>query len=147
MHIYRHSLTLLTRRRCSWIINRYFNWLLSPSVSRLVLPSVGAWLLNLRFPEQAARGVWLLAPDVQQMGFTNITPGCTGFHSSSLSLGHSLVCHICECGSLSYITVYLVIFLKHFDLPLCAVALLCLETLAETRGRTKRESGFQCWIG
>lgn len=138
------------------MINGYFNWLLSPSVSaglRLVLPSVSAWLLNLRFPEQAAYGVWLLAPDVQQMGFTNITPGCTGFHSSSLSLGHSFLCHFSERSFLSCITFYFVVVLKTFvvfDLPLPSLyvkTLFCSETFAETGVRKKRERGFQCWIG
>lgn len=93
------------------------------------------------------------AADVQQMGFTNITPGCTGFHSSSLSLGHSFVCHVSERSSLSYITFYFVIFLKtlvELDLPLllCVATVLCFEMLAETGGRTEREKrGFQCWVG
>lgn len=44
------------------------------------------------------------------MGFTNITPGFTGLHSSSLSLCHSFVCCFSECSFLLCITFYFVAF-------------------------------------
>lgn len=84
-----------------------------------------AWLLNLSILSRPL-GAWLFSPDVQQMGFTNITPGCTGFHSSSLSLCHfflwvqlSVVHKLLFCGTLKEISFFLTSPLHLPLLPLC----------------------------
>ncbi len=91
------------------------------------------------------------------MGFTNITPGCTGFHSSSLCPCHSfslsflwvklsIVHYSLFCGLLKKNPSFLLSFSILLS-PIFVATLLCFEMLAETGVSTERDAGFQCWIG
>lgn len=89
------------------------------------------------------------------MGFTNITPGCTGFHSSSLtpvtlfsvvSLSVAFYCALLSILWSSQKNILLFNFPSPSTPPFFA-AVLCFETFAETGVRTEGDTGFQCWIG
>jgi len=137
-----------------WMMTGEFTWLPSSSLSawlRFVLSSVRALLLNLRFPEQAAWGVWIHAPDVQQMGFTNITLGCTGFHSSSLCLSHSflwvwlsIIYYFLFCEK--KFSFYFLSSFLHIPLLRISVDFPFFERFARAGVRTESERGFQCWM-
>lgn len=124
-------------------------WRVYPAVVSISLSRTEACLALCECMAANHLVFWFPAPDVQQMGFTNITPGCTGFYSGLFSLCHS--CRFSQCSFLSCITSYFVVFLKKisfFNFPSISSPLLCFETFAEDGVRAERERGIQLldWV-
>lgn len=123
-------------------------WRVYPAVVSISLSRTEACLALCECMAANHSVFWLSAPDVQQMGFTNITPGCTGFYSGLLCLCHS--CRFSQCSFLSCITCYVVVFLKKYPFltsPLYLRFSFVLRCFLKMESGQRGREVFSCWIG